>query len=457
MVLRLRRSRHERVPGFVIPDEQTWTLLGAESAMAGLQLTANPAAARVVLAPDPIPDELAEGVAALRELLPDDVAIDYRALPVPVGTRVRDLRVGTEAPAAGMEHGHGEHDGHGDGDGGHHDMMAIVGDPSADGLIMESIQLSHGPLAAPLPGGLVVDVTLDGDVVAESAIRALLRVEPAGPEPRVPDALTPVAWTVVFAEAVARAGGGSTGSERAWLSLAAVELERAVSHLAWLRSLGRLLDLHPLIEACTRSLAALQASRAILPYDTPHDDWLEAAVGAPDLPDGRDALSDLVKLVTRSRGLRWRLRGRAVLTKAEASSRGLCGPVARASGRAVDGRTDDPRYARLGFDPALGTQGDALARAILRAEEALAAVDLARRALEADACPDAGGVPGGAAVTEGPRGPLSARWTDGRWLLVAAGAEPARRAAADAMVGLEWSAALAVLASFDLSPWSVGA
>jgi hypothetical protein len=354
----------------------------------------------------------------------------------------------------GVTHGHGEHAGHEHG--GHHDMMAIVGEPSADGLVMEHIDLTYGPHGTPFPGGLAVDVTLDGDVVAASAVRALLRAEPSG---SFPDELSPVAWTVALAE--------PAGTE--WLDVAAVELERAISHAAWLRSLGRLLDFHPLIDACTHALASLQVSREILPPGrTAHEAWLRAALGSPDFAAAGEALERIARLVRRGRALRWRLRGRAVVTEAEASELGLLGPVGRASGRPTDARSTDARYAALGFDPVVLGEGDALARAAVRAEEAVAAVRLADAAMQARGATRAtgrdvegppgptradraaGDAPAAGRVVEGPRGPLHADRA-----VAAPGAEAARRAAADAMVGLEWSAALVALASFDLSPWSV--
>jgi hypothetical protein len=340
-------------------------------------------------------------------------------------------------------------------------MMAIVGEPSADGLVMERIDLTYGPLGTPFPDGLAVDVTLDGDIVAESAVRTLLRAEP---NLGFPDALSPVAWTVVLAD--------PAGME--WLGVAAVELERAISHAAWLRGLGRLLDFHPLIDACTHALASLEVSREIRPpgHDA-HDAWLRTAFGSPDLATAREALEHVATLVQRSRPLRWRLRGRAVVTCAEADERGLLGPVGRASGHATDARSTDGRYAALGFEPVVRSEGDALARVAVRADEAVAAVRLADAALHANgdafaAGRDVDGPPGpvhadraevatpaAAGVVEGPRGPVLADRAAGQWKLAAPGAEAARRAAADAMVGLEWSAALVALASFDLSPWSV--
>jgi len=470
----------------IIPDEQSWTVLGADSTLSAARPTWNPEAATVVLAPYEVPEGLAPTLAEYRELFPDRVRVEYRELPIPGGASVRRLLDRAHPPHAHQEeqghshvadehgyadhehshgsehqhshaehehkhseaehepghaeHGHGAHEqGHGaHGHGGHHDMMAIVGEPSADGLVMESMELTYGPLGTPLPGGLAIDVTLDGDVVAESAVHALMHADALDSD--FPDALSPVAWKVALA-----APGG-------WLDLAAAELERAISHVAWLRSLGRLLDWEPMVDACAQALASLQVSRDVLPPGrVDHEAWLRAAFGSPDLVASREALDEMVALVSRSRALRWRLRGLGVVTPAEATGAGLLGPVGRASGRSIDARSTDGRYARLGFDPVLRSEGDALARTIVRADEALAAIRLAEAALNED-----GATPTADRVVEGPRGPLHVRGSAGRPELAAPGADDARAAAAGAMVGLEWSAALVALASFDLSPWSVG-
>jgi NADH:ubiquinone oxidoreductase subunit D len=266
-------------------------------------------------------------------------------------------------------------------------MMAIVGEPSVDGLVMESIDLRYGPLGTPLPGGLAVDVTLDGDVVAEASVHALLSA-PADP-------LAPVA-------ASAPAG---------WQGVAAVETERAVSHLAWLRAFARLLGWPRLVEACTRAVAA-----------------------SADPVTAGAAVDALVALVDGSGWLRMRTGGRGTVGVDVARMAGLQGPNGRASGLADDARTHDPRYRALGFEPLIRTEGDARARTRVRAEEARVALRLAAAALNADDEPPA------AAPVESPRGGAAAA---------------ARHVAAQAMVGAEWAAALVILASFDLSPWDV--
>jgi hypothetical protein len=306
---------------------------------------------------------------------------------------------------------------------------------------MEPIRLSYGPIGTPLPGGLVVDVTLDGDVVAESNVRSLVGADQATD---LPDLLSPVAW------ALANDRGG-TASTDPWLRIAAIEIERTVSHLAWLRSLGRLLEFQPLVVRCTAALGTLLVSRRVLPRQDVTKEWLQAAVGRGDLDDCRERLEHLVGWLDRSRSLRWRLSGRAVISRARARELALRGPVARASAIDDDARTADPLYEELGFRPIVNSRGDALARTRVRGEEALSAIVLAIDALQldyvgAEAPPAEARAP---VAIEGPRGPIAALSRS-----PATAAATARRAAADSMIGSEWSAALVGLMSFDLSPWS---
>jgi hypothetical protein len=423
------------VPALVVPDEQTWTVLGADPAAHGLRPCYDPAAAQRLVVPEHVPPGLATALTDYAKAV-SDLPVEYVELPVAGGPAVGTLLESDAHDQHQHDHGHHAHE-HGHGHGGHHEMMAIVGEPSADGLVMEHIELTYGPLGTPLPGGLAAAVTLDGDVVAQSTIHALLRPDPPG----TPDLLAPVAWTVATA--------ASDAETSPWLRIAAVEIERAVSHLAWLRSLGRLLDWQPLVDRCTETLASLQVERRVLPGHEPTESWLREAVGRADLEESRGRVDDLVAMVRRSRALRWRLAGRAIVTRAEALEQGLLGPVGRGSGLAADARTDDAAYRELGFEPVVRTEGDALARTLLRSEEALAAVSLAIDALNS-AYVGADAPAGTAPAVEGPRGPITARRSAGAW------ERAARRAAAGAMVGLEWSAALVALASFDLSPWSAG-
>jgi Respiratory-chain NADH dehydrogenase, 49 Kd subunit len=423
-------------PALVVPDEQTWTVLGTDPATLGLEPAFAVGKVERVLLPSSVPLPLAEPLSAYLALVPEGVDVEERPLALPTGEpeplhighhehdsaahdddgshdahpehrahkghhdRDQHAAHGREGEHAGHpghgahggHGGHGEHAGHGEhhdhgGAHDHHAMMAIVGEPSADGLVMESIDLRYGPLGTPLPGGLAVDVKLDGDVVAEASVRALLHsfTDPLAPE--------------------------ATKAPAGWEGVAAVETERAVSHLAWLRAFARLLGWPRLVDACRRAIAA-------------SDDPVAAGT----------AVDAVVALVDGSRWLRVRTAGRGNVGADEARATGLHGPNARASGLADDARTHDPRYRALGFEPVIRIEGDALARTIVRAHEARAALRLAAAALDADDEPPAG------AAVEGPRG---------------GAADAMRDVAGQAMVGAEWAAALVTLASFDLSPWDV--
>jgi len=343
---------------------------------------------------------------------------------------------------------HGEHGGHGGHD--HHDMMAIVGDPSRDGLVMESIEFAFGPLSGVLPGGVVAEVALDGDVVERCEVRAMLAAGRDG-DPQLPDPLSPVAWRVAGLVATEVASEAIADLRAQWSRVAALEAERALSHLAWLRSFARLLGWPQLVGAAQAALAPLASGRR-LPGEPPAAEQLEAAA---------QAIGPAIRLVMGRRFER-RLTGRGALAGAQS---GLAGVNARAAGAPRDARGDDPLYAELGFVPTVSDGADALARAGGRVAEARAALDLATRALERAqaARTRAPGVAlglanaGGASI-EGPRGPvLASRSAPAAKLRVAApGAGAARAAAGGAAVGQEWSAALVTLASFDLSPWAVG-
>jgi hypothetical protein len=465
MVLMGRRTA--LTPTLVVPDEQTWTVAGADPAAAGLRPVFALGAAQRLLVPERLPESLVDALGARAGELPPGVAVDQRPLDGSAGEPVARVvgrdGSGLGAPALGREvHGdmHVSHDAHADHDphaghdthGDHRDMhaghdmhddhgemMAIVGEPSADGLVMEPIEFRFGPLGTPLPGGLAVDVTLDGDVVAKSTVHALLRSPAvvdgdAGP----PDMLAPVAWRV----AIERAAGVATSEADRWLQVAAVEVERAVSHLAWLRAFGRLLGWQRLVDRCSEALSAL-APQPVLAVDV-----LESA---------RKPVQAVVALVDGSRWLRLRTGGVAAIAAEAAGEKQLRGPVARASGLAADSRSQDPLYGQLGFTVAVRSGGDALARTRLRADETAAALELAVGAARsatawtpANATPDENG-----ATVEGPRGPVRARRLPESWQLSAPGAAEAVEVAGESMRGLEWAAALVALASFDLSPWRV--
>lgn len=441
-------------PAVVVPDDATWTMAGRDPAGLGLVPTAGAEGASVLLAPLEVPYPLVEAVLGEWRRAPNqldlrgDGAVVLSGRPLAAllddgGDRSSGPNHVDEEAHEGQTAGHDAHEEHG----GHeeHDMMAIVGDPSSDGLVMEAIDFSFGPLSAALPGGLVLDLSLDGDVVAACMVRPTLRAGVDGPA-APPDPLTPAAWAVAGLVATEVAAGRFPAARVQWERVVAVELERALSHLAWLRSLGRILGWAQLVDAAQRGVTAIASLR--------HD----AGSPAPDAVRAVGATLDPVAHLVAGRRFASRTRG-----KGHADDETLVGPNLRASGQSRDTRQDDPLYADIGFTAAGARDGDAWARARVRMAEAQQSLGLAAGALERARAATGAGIPAAFATpagarVEGPRGPLlvsrSALGADP--LHVALGAAATLRIAGAAVVGLEWSAALVTLASFDLSPWTVG-
>lgn len=395
-------------PALVVPDGGSWTAWGVDLDELGYVVAGTAATTELLLGPAHVPEELTPALRAAWELMPTSRRHRVLGDPLPHGT---PLEAVLEATSTRVRSDHGQaHGEHGD----HEDMMAITGEPSADGLVMEDLEVTLGPLAPQLPGGLVAELALDGDIVASCALRRTLHAHGL-----LPDPTTPVAWRA----ALARRGTDVRG----------VELERVRSHASWFGALGRLLGW---FELCDVARTIVRAVRA------PDERALERA---------RTPAARLGRLVD-SRRFSWRARGRAQLAPERVEELGLTGPSARASGLARDARTGDPAYVGLGFTPVLESGGDVLARAHVRAREIVMSLGLA------EAAPEVGRheAPRGTAV-EGPRGPLRA---DPAPLgqaprFHAPGTDAALRAAGEAAVGLEWSAAMLALASFDLSGWAV--
>ncbi|MDQ3678430.1 MAG: hypothetical protein M3401_16810, partial [Actinomycetota bacterium] len=231
-------------PALIVPDELAWTVWGADPYADGLRPVSDAGSARRVLLPDRLPGPLADALVRLAADLPPDRRVEVRAAPALGGIRLERALTGpVDEDDGGEEAGGHEHHDHGD-------MMAITGSPGSDGLVMEPIETTVGPLAGPLPGGLTVEVRLAGDVVGECRVDASLHAQETSPD-RPPDALAPAAW-----RAAINAASGEP-PECPWDAVAAVELERAVSHVAWLRTLARLLGWATLVDGCTAALAAL--------------------------------------------------------------------------------------------------------------------------------------------------------------------------------------------------------
>jgi len=374
------------------------------------------------------------------------------------------------------EHGgHGGHGGHArqpGGDGGHAghakqgepvdgieahfmSMVDLTRDmpASRDGLKMEWIDVPFGPFFPGLPGGLQLDLTLDGDAVvaarADSAVGTKGSLHEGATSPgafadrlAAFSPLSPVAYRLLACLALEQAAGQGVETGIARARIAAVERERMASHFGWLAGFGAQSGFGWL----EKRAAALQLRlRAATPA--------EIASLAPDI-------AAVLARLQRRPLLNGKLKGIGRLTGDDVMS----GPVARAAGIARDARSDNPVYAALGFAVLTGAGGDALARLTQRCGEVLQSLELiARAGAIAMPEPHAIGAASGAgkAVVETPRGPARLNLTLHKGAVTEAEIETPGAAGialiAPVATGRELGDALTGIGSLDISPWEVTA
>jgi len=319
---------------------------------------------------------------------------------------------------------------------------------SADGLAMEWLEVPFGPLFPGLPGGLRLILTLDGDTVAGA--RVVPGGLPRGLEATWPgpiegfaerlaslDPLSPVAYQILAERALEAANATPADTAVQRDRLAALERERAASHLRWIQTFGYLLGDRWLEERATNQYRHLTSARD------------SAAVRR---------VRDGVGAMRRTPLLRLRLTGvGSIEQRAD-----LDGPVARAAGQISDIRSDEPAYRELGFKPVIADGNDALARLQVRLGELEQSLELLLaisshnepveplRALE-------NGV--GEAAIETPRGAARLRIEVRQRSIVKVDlSTPSQRlvdVVSSVAEGRELADALLGIASLDLSPWEL--
>ncbi len=204
-----------------------------------------------------------------------------------------------------------------------------------------------------------------------------------------------------IALAVERMLGMDVPTRATWARTLLAELNRVLSHLAFLGSFPDIVappDGVPTAYYLADEREAIVAVMEEASGGRMH--YMATQVGGlkQDLPEGwlrrvRDAL-DVVRqgldpvdvLVTGSAGLRSRLRGVGVLSRDLALAYGVSGPVARASGLDLDLRRDEPYLAYAELADVLRvptrTEGDVLARLEVLLAQTHVALDLARACVE---------------------------------------------------------------------------
>ena len=359
-----------------------------------------------------------------------------------------------EPKGHGGQHDHGDHATGDTIDGIEPQFMSMVeltrGMPaSADGLIMEWIEVPFGPLFPGLPSGLDLTLTLDGDAVADSRVQSLvggaIAVDGMTPEAFVDHVatlapLSPVANRQLACLALENAAGTAPDESTAMARAAAVERERIASHLGWLAGF-----------AAQNGLVWMERRAAAL----------QVSVQAATADQISAIAASLHRFLQRSRKtpmLRARLSGIGRID----AGKPVLGPVARAQGIATDARAGDPAYQALGFEILTRTGGDALARFYQRCDEISQSLGLIARAGNISV-PVPGSVAAasghGEASVETPRGAtrLKIELRDGK--LVSATCQTASAAHMELLADLihtqEIADALVTTASLDLSPWGL--
>lgn len=262
-----------------------------------------------------------------------------------------------------------------------------------DGLKLDQILVRVGPFLPPFPAGLALDVKIQGDVIQEVSMPASPDASGQASMPRLPDGEQDL-FTAALTQPVL---------------LRDVELARARHHLVWLSELLRVCGLE------AYGLRMLTLAKTLR-------------------PDSGDELERVAGWLIRNRSLRWPTRKVGVLS-AEQAERLPGGPVARAAGLAVDARSQDPVYERLGFTPVVATGSDAYARWRIRLDEARQALTLVKKAQDARTTP--------LGLVEGPRGPIGSGRPAGAALI---------DMLPELLVGQEWGDAVMTVVSLDIDP-----
>jgi Ni,Fe-hydrogenase III large subunit len=188
---------------------------------------------------------------------------------------------------------------------------------------------------------------------------------------------------------------GVTAPPRAqYIRVIMAELERLHSHVLWAGIAAKLMGFKTMFMACFEIrekimdiLAAISGNR--VNYSMNRIGGVNRDITDPasilkmvEALEGEMART-VIPIFTTSRTARSRCAGIGVLTKEQAVSLGVVGPVARASGLPQDLRKDAPyaAYAELDFDVPVQPDGDVRARLLVRALEIMESCKILRQAL----------------------------------------------------------------------------
>ncbi len=205
-----------------------------------------------------------------------------------------------------------------------------------------------------------------------------------------------------FAQAVERAAGIEVPERAEFIRSLLLEIERIHSHLLWIGVAAHILGydagfMHAwrIREPVMVLAERLTGSRKTYGLNTiggVRRDVDRDKLGRTieELKRVRGMFSEFVKVLLAVPQVKQRASGTGVLPRSEARALSVVGPVARASGLYRDVRKDYPylAYRRVSFKVPLYTEGDNLARLLVRVDEVFESIEIVRQL--ADGLPQGG-------------------------------------------------------------------
>jgi len=277
------------------------------------------------------------------------------------------------------------------------------------GFATEELVINMGPQHPSTHGVLRLVVTLDGELVVEcvphigylhSSLekicenRTYVQIVPFTDRF---DYLASLCNNLCYVQAVEQLMGIEVPRRCEYIRVLMAEIQRITSHLVWLGTFGLDLGAITVFLYCFREREVLldlleSASGQRLLYN-----YMRIGGLRNDLPPGfaeklRDFLAyfpgridEYDQLFTNNRIFRARTTGIGLLTRDDAIAYAVTGPTARGSDVKVDLRRDDAYsvYPELEFDVPTATDGDCLARYLLRVEEMRQSVRICLQCLDA--------------------------------------------------------------------------
>jgi len=199
-----------------------------------------------------------------------------------------------------------------------------------------------------------------------------------------------------YTQALEKAANFEAPERAKWIRTVMLEIERIHSHLLWLGVASHMVGFDSGLMQFWRVrdkdmflAELLTGNRKLYGMIVPggvrrdiRDDKKEKALKL--VSEIHEEYEELLKATLNLGTLKKRLKDVGCLRKEDAKKYSVMGPVARASGISIDSRRDYPyeAYPHLDFESPVESEGDVLARTIVRAHDVLQSIKIIEQALE---------------------------------------------------------------------------